>query len=79
MTDPTGPPHRQHSRVPSAVLWVGIAFLLAAEAIEYLRNSRRRTSHRVVDWWAEVERREHRAIENAEIAALARGLARPHR
>lgn len=75
-TDPTQHPA---ARGLSAALWVGIALLLVAEAIEYLRNGRLRTAHRMGDWLAEAERRQHRAAENVEIAVLARSLARRHR
>lgn len=78
MGDAAVRPHRRlEDSLPPAALWAGIAFLLAAEMIEYLRNQRRQTRHRIGDWWAEVERKEHRATENAEIAVLARRLGRP--
>lgn len=62
--------------IPAAALWVGIVILLIGEVIDYLRTQRRRTAHRLADWWAGVEREEHRTARRAEIAALARRINR---
>jgi hypothetical protein len=76
MSDRADRVHREAASARRAVLWAGIAVLLVAELTEYMRNARRRTAHRIGDRWAEVERRQHRAAENAELGVLARRLTR---
>jgi GNAT superfamily N-acetyltransferase len=68
------PPGAQVRRIPQAILWVGIAGLLLAEAIDSIRTLRRRTAYRLADGWARIERREQREARHTEIALLA-GLA----
>lgn len=59
------------NRIPEATLWVAVAGLVAAEAIDASRILRRRAGYLVAERWAAIERRERREARRVEIAALA--------
>jgi ribosomal protein S18 acetylase RimI-like enzyme len=72
-------PSAKLRRVPEAVLGVGVAVLLLAEAADAVRTLRRRIAHSLAERWAAIERREQREARRAEvveIAALAACIAR---
>lgn len=66
------------SRITETTLWLGIAAVLAVEAIDAARVLRRRVAHLAAEWWADVERREQRNQRHAEIVALATPILRRH-
>jgi hypothetical protein len=59
-----------------ALLWVGVAVLLAAELIDDLKLLRGRLAHHVTSWWTRVERRERRGARHTQMAALASRIDR---
>jgi hypothetical protein len=86
-TDPTLAAAGHGAPTPAAVikriamvgLGVGVAVLLFYEATEALRSLRRRTSHRLAERWAGIERRargEARRAVFGEVAALAARITR---
>jgi GNAT superfamily N-acetyltransferase len=70
-------PGEKVRRISEATVWVGIAALVVAEAIEGIRTMRRRAAHRLADGWARIERRGRREARRggvAELGALALAL-----
>ena len=63
---------------PKVTLWLGIAAVLAAEAVTVAGALPRRAGHAVGAWWAGVERREQADERHAAIAALAVLILRGH-
>jgi hypothetical protein len=64
-------PLTKPTRISEATLWAGVAGLLLAEAIDGIRTLRRRTTYRLTDGWARIERREQRAARHVQIVQLA--------
>jgi hypothetical protein len=53
------------TRLSRLTIGVGVAVLLLLEANEAIRGLRRRTSHRLAERWADIERRERRDARRA--------------
>ena len=67
------------TRVAMVGLGIGLAVLLLFEATDVLRVLRRRTSRRLAEQWAGIERRARRQARRAvigEVAALAARISR---
>jgi len=63
-------------RIRNATLGLGIAVLVALEAIDAVRVVRRRAAHLAADWWAGVERQERRDERRAGFVGLAVPIVR---
>jgi GNAT superfamily N-acetyltransferase len=72
-------PTTKRTRISEATLWAGVAGLLLAEAIDGIRTLRRRTTYRLTDGLARIERREQRAARHVQIVQLAALAARTNR
>jgi hypothetical protein len=59
------------TRLTQLTIGVGVAVLLLLEANEDIRALRRRTSHRLAERWADIERQERRDARRAVVGKIA--------